>query len=73
MFYGRSYGLLKDTSSILLDRNIDPEETNVIKETIEADADNRISDLSDGNFSATYFSSVVPRNLRNGLLLLLQM
>ncbi len=40
-----SYGLLKDTSSILLDRAIDSEKTTAIKETIEADADNRVSDI----------------------------
>lgn len=40
-----SYGLLKDTSSILLDRNVDPEKTAVIKKTVEADVDNRVSDI----------------------------
>ena len=40
-----SYGLLKDTSSILLDRDIDSERTEAIKDTIEADADNRVSDI----------------------------
>ena len=40
-----SYGLLKDTSSILLDQNLDSVKTNAIKEAIEADVDNRIADI----------------------------
>ena len=40
-----SYGLLNDTSSILLDRNIDSELTHDIKKLIESDADNRVSDI----------------------------
>jgi cation diffusion facilitator family transporter len=40
-----SYGLLKDTSSILLDRNISPETTRDIIRTIESDSDNRVSDI----------------------------
>lgn len=40
-----SYGLLNDTSSILLDRNVDPEIIPAVKETIENDSDNRVSDI----------------------------
>ena len=40
-----SYGLLKDTSSILLDRNIALETTKDIIKTIESDSDNRVSDI----------------------------
>ncbi len=40
-----AYGLLRDTSKILLDRNEDHEATENIYSVIEADADNRISDL----------------------------
>jgi len=40
-----SYGLLTDTSSILLDKNIDSERTQAIKNSIEAHADNRVSDI----------------------------
>ncbi len=40
-----SLGLLKDTSSILLDRNTDPEIAGRIRSIIESDSDNRISDL----------------------------
>lgn len=40
-----SYRLLKDTSSILLDRNIAPETARDIIKTIESDSDNRVSDI----------------------------
>jgi cation diffusion facilitator family transporter len=40
-----SYGLLNDTSSILLDRNIDSELMHNIKKSIESDSDNRVSDI----------------------------
>lgn len=40
-----SYGLLNDTSSILLDRNVDPKIIPAVKETIETDSDNRVSDI----------------------------
>ncbi len=40
-----SHGLLKDTSSILLDRNINKEITADVKKTIESDSDNRLSDI----------------------------
>lgn len=40
-----SYGLLKDTSSILLDRNIALETTKDVIRTIESDSDNRVADI----------------------------
>lgn len=40
-----SYGLLNDTSSILLDRNINSEITHAVKDSIESDSDNRVSDI----------------------------
>lgn len=40
-----AYGLLRDTSNILLDRNENREVTENIYSIIEADADNRIADL----------------------------
>ncbi len=40
-----SYGLLLDTSSILLDKNIAQEKTKTIIDTIESDSDNRIADI----------------------------
>lgn len=40
-----SYGLLIDTSSILLDKNIDHKSISAIQRKIEVDSDNRISDI----------------------------
>lgn len=40
-----SYGLLKDTSSILLDKSINKENINEIQKKIEIDADNRVADI----------------------------
>lgn len=40
-----SYGLLQDTSSILLDRNIAEDRFREIRQKLESDSDNRVSDL----------------------------
>jgi cation diffusion facilitator family transporter len=40
-----SYGLLKDTSAILLDRNIARDHIQLIQQKIESDSDNRVSDI----------------------------
>ncbi len=40
-----SYGLLNDTSTILLDKNINSEITRAVKSSIEADSDNRVADI----------------------------
>lgn len=40
-----SYGLLVDTSGILLDKNIDTKSTQSIQEKIESDSDNIVSDI----------------------------
>jgi cation diffusion facilitator family transporter len=40
-----SYGLLTDTSAILLDKNVDQEYIKEIQRKIESDADNRVSDI----------------------------
>lgn len=40
-----SYGLLRDTSTILLDNSIDNETVSRIRAVVESDADNRVSDL----------------------------
>jgi cation diffusion facilitator family transporter len=40
-----SYGLLRDTGRILLDRDVNPEAITEIKNMIESDADNRVSDI----------------------------
>ena len=40
-----SYGLLKDTSAILLDMNVKKENIKEIQKKIETDADNRVTDI----------------------------
>jgi Co/Zn/Cd efflux system component len=40
-----SYGLLRNTGKILLDRDVSMETVATIYSTIEADSDNRVSDL----------------------------
>ena len=40
-----SYGLLVETSAILLDRNTNTKTEKAIKEKIESDSDNRVSDI----------------------------
>ena len=40
-----SYGLLVDTSTILLDKNVDHENIKDIQAKIEGDSDNRVSDI----------------------------
>lgn len=40
-----SYGLMKDTGKVLLDRDVDPQLIAAITSRIEADADNRLADI----------------------------
>jgi Co/Zn/Cd efflux system component len=40
-----SFGLLRDTSNILLDRGVDRKTVKDITAVIEADSDNRVSDI----------------------------
>ena len=40
-----SYGLLRDTSRVLLDAELDAERREAVRRVIEADADNRVGDL----------------------------
>jgi cation diffusion facilitator family transporter len=40
-----AYGLLKDTSAILLDRNTEKEHVGLIRQRIESDSDNIVSDI----------------------------
>jgi cation diffusion facilitator family transporter len=40
-----SYGLIKDTSKILLDREAHPERLAAIKRVVESESDNRVSDI----------------------------
>jgi Co/Zn/Cd efflux system component len=40
-----SYGLLRDTSRVLLDSSVDRETVSAVRAAIESDGDNRVSDL----------------------------
>lgn len=54
-----SYGLVRDTSSILLDQSVDGEREKQIKEKLEADADNRVVDIHIWKLGATDYSAVI--------------
>jgi cation diffusion facilitator family transporter len=54
-----AYGLLRDTSSILLDREGDGQMTKKIHTIIEADADNRVADLHLWRLSAQKFALIL--------------
>ncbi len=52
-----SYGLLKQTSPVLLDASIDEDYRLAIREAIEGDADNRISDFHIWKVSASHYAA----------------
>ena len=54
-----SYGLLKQTSPILLDGSIDEDYQLAIKNTIEKDSDNRISDIHIWKVSANHYAAII--------------
>jgi len=54
-----SYGLLRDTSKILLDREATPELTVKIRSAIEADADNLVADLHVWQVSPNHLSVIL--------------
>ncbi len=54
-----SYGLVKDTSSILLDRDIGDERKKEIREAIEKDADNRVSDMHIWKVGPASFAAII--------------
>ena len=54
-----SYTLLSDTSKILLDREVDPGLAEKIRTTIEADADNLVSDLHVWQVSPHHLSVII--------------
>ncbi|MDF1555956.1 MAG: CDF family Co(II)/Ni(II) efflux transporter DmeF [Deferrisomatales bacterium] len=54
-----AHGLMRDTSSILLDRDQDQVVGEEIRSLIEADADNRVSDLHVWRISANRFAAIV--------------
>jgi len=54
-----SYSLLKQTSPILLDASIDEEYRQAIKEAIEKDSDNRISDIHVWKIGANHYAAII--------------
>ena len=54
-----SYGLLKQTGPILLDGSIDQAYQQRVRETIEADSDNRIVDLHIWKIGANHYAAIV--------------
>ncbi len=54
-----SYGLVKQTSPILLDASIEEEYQQAIKQAIEKDADNRISDIHVWKVGANHYAVII--------------
>jgi len=54
-----SYGLLKQTSPILLDASIEEEYHEAIRETIEKDSDNRISDIHVWKVGSNHYAAII--------------
>ena len=54
-----SYGLLKQTSPILLDGSIDVQYKAAIKDSIEKDSDNRVSDIHIWKISSSHYAAII--------------
>jgi cation diffusion facilitator family transporter len=54
-----SYGLLRDTSKILLDGEAHPDITKSIRDTLQSDADNRVSDLHLWRVGPHHFAAMI--------------
>lgn len=54
-----SYGLLKQTSPILLDASIEEEYQRAVKDTIEKDSDNRVSDIHIWKVGANHYAAII--------------
>ncbi len=54
-----SYSLLKQTGPILLDASIEQEYKKAIRETIEKDSDNRISDMHVWKVGANHYAAII--------------
>jgi cation diffusion facilitator family transporter len=54
-----SYGLLIDSSRVLLDRDVNPEAVEEIRSKIESDADNRVSDIHVWRVGTHHLSAIV--------------
>lgn len=54
-----AYGLLKQTSPVLLDGSIDEKYKLAIKESLEKDSDNRVSDIHIWKISASHYAAII--------------
>ncbi|MBU4316754.1 MAG: CDF family Co(II)/Ni(II) efflux transporter DmeF [Proteobacteria bacterium] len=54
-----SYGLMKDTSKILLDSGVTPDLVSRIKKTIESHADNRVCDIHVWPLGSNHYSAIL--------------
>ena len=54
-----SFGLLKQTGPILLDGSIDESYRAAVKETIEKDSDNQISDIHIWKVGANHYAAII--------------
>ncbi len=54
-----SYGLLRDTSGILLDRQVDKETLSKVRKLIEADADNQVADLHIWRIAPNHLAAII--------------
>jgi Co/Zn/Cd efflux system component len=54
-----SYGLLVDTSKVLLDRDVNAEAVEEIRSIIESDSDNRVTDLHIWRVGSHHLSAIV--------------
>ena len=54
-----SYGLIKQTSPILLDGSIEAEYQSAIRETIEKDSDNLVSDIHIWKVGANHYAAII--------------
>lgn len=54
-----SYGLLRQTSPILLDASIEEDYKRAIRESIENDADNRVSDIHIWKVGANHYAAII--------------
>ncbi len=54
-----SYGLLRDTSQVLLDSGVNPGTLSKIRSVIEANSDNRVTDLYVWQVGTHHFAAVI--------------
>jgi len=54
-----AYGLIKETSPVLLDSSIEKEYKNTLKTTIEKDSDNRISDMHIWKIGPDHYAAII--------------